>query len=92
VLKSDSQDSGLVRRGSTAKGIKVVSPRHGSESTPPTGWPTKRRKDVVPERKYSFEIAPDPILENDWYCHRYWHLVILVISWLLRVVPPGLFR
>ena len=35
------------------------------ESVPPAGWPTKRREDMVPDRKYSFEISPDPIPASD---------------------------
>jgi fumarate reductase flavoprotein subunit len=31
------------------------------QDVPHKGWGTKRRKIMVPERKYSFEITPDPI-------------------------------
>ncbi|MBN2059371.1 MAG: FAD-dependent oxidoreductase [Deltaproteobacteria bacterium] len=36
-----------------------------SKDVPPGGWQVKARKDIVPERKYGFETAPEPIRTRD---------------------------
>jgi len=70
VPENEKKAGKLLRRGLVAR-IKPVHTSGGSgyqspkESVPPMGWPTKRRKDAVPERKYSFEIPPDPIPASD---------------------------
>lgn len=36
-----------------------------SKDVPPHGWQVKGRKDIVAERKYGFETAPEPIRSQD---------------------------
>ena len=57
-------NSHILQRTPTIKS-KPYRTWRGNESIPPTGWPTKKREDKVPETKYSFEMSPDPIHASD---------------------------